>query len=538
MVRMIRIMIRFAAVATILLSLSLPTLAQTPARLYADVGQLRLRLDPGTLFDVPVTIHNAPDGAIPANIHVHLEATNGTIESLVAPANWSCTNSTQSADCAVPALGSACRCSETAHLGLRLPAGSGGGATALTATVSSELPQMDPAATTKAFQIYRRFPVTTTADAGPGSFRDAIESVNRSCGDEPCKIVFEIATPPTGGGWFTITPATPLPAITAKRVVVDGMRQTEISGESNPRGPEIAIDGRLAGEGLVMLSPCESVLSGVAIGNFSTNQGLWFSPSNDPALCHFDALDRREVSRNSIGVDPIGEPWPNLRGLRLDGATGSVHDNVISRNTYSGIWRWAGNPLGLAITNNFIDLNGASGVLLAGPNATISSNVISGNAQMGVALAGESGEIRQNSMYDNGGLGIDRGLDGVDPLDETDRRVNPPTLLSATYDAAGNKTVVTFTVHAQLSGIEANSFDFYANRGPDGDGEIPLGTHYPFANPTRVEIPGDLRGMWIKATTMRYTQVFAKPPARTATTDTVIGDNKMMSELSAAVLVQ
>ncbi len=532
-------MTRFAAVATILLSLCFPSLAQnTPStRLYVDLGLLRLRIDPGTLFDVPVVIHNAPDGASPSNVRVHLDVTNGVMESFVAPMGWSCTTGAQGLDCAVPTLDSSCRCSETAHLGLRMPGGSGGGETKLMATVSSELPQEFPAPATKTLQIYRRFAVTTTSDVGPGSFRDAIETVNRSCGDEPCKIVFEIATPPTGGGWFTITPATPLPAITAKRVVVDALRQTEISGESNPRGPEVAIDGSLAGEGLVMLSPCEAVIAGLALGNFSSNQGLWFAPSNDPALCHFDALDRREVARNSIGIDPTGEPWPNLRGLRLDGATGSVHDNIISHNTYSGIWRWAGNPLGLVVRNNFINLNGASGVLLAGPNATVFSNVISGNAQMGVALAGENAEIRQNSMSDNGGLGIDRGLDGIDPLDETDARVNPPTLLSATYDAEANKTVVTFTVHARLSGIEANSFDFYANRGPDGDGEIPLGTFYPFANPTRVEIPGDLRGMWIKATTMRYTQVFAKPPARTATTNTVIGENKMMSELSAAVLV-
>jgi len=52
------------------------------------------------------------------------------------------------------------------------------------------------------------FPVTTTADSGPGSLRQAILNANANPG--PDQITFAIP----GGGLHTITPPSPLPTIT------------------------------------------------------------------------------------------------------------------------------------------------------------------------------------------------------------------------------------------------------------------------------------------------------------------------------------
>ncbi|HKR63346.1 MAG TPA: hypothetical protein VJZ00_06405, partial [Thermoanaerobaculia bacterium] len=145
-------------------------------------------------------------------------------------------------------------------------------------------------------------------------------------------------------------------------------------------------------------------------------------------------------------------------------------------------------------------------------------------------------EIRRNFMRDNGGLGIDRDLNGIDPIDETNARVNAPTLLAATYDASTNKTIITAVV--SVDGPYGRAFDLYANDGPDGDGETPIATTYPAFNPVRFEVPGDYRGKWINATVMRYTPVFAKPPDKLATQQVVYGLDKSTSELSNAVLVK
>ena len=205
-------------------------------------------------------------------------------------------------------------------------------------------------------------------------------------------------------------------------------------------------------------------------------------------------------------------PWPNLRGLNLDGALATVSKNVVSHNQFSGIGMWSGS---VRFENNRIESNGASGIFL-GPevaNTVIVNNVITNQRDMGVAAARGKArvEIRGNAMKDNRGLGIDWGLDGVSPVDADDRNgpSNAPVLLSATYDAAQKKTLVTLSLKS--SSLSSSIFrdglvDFYGNSTPDGDGERLLGTVHvdPDTNGTiTVPVAGDLRGQWLNATWTR-----------------------------------
>ena len=193
---------------------------------------------------------------------------------------------------------------------------------------------------TATLQTYRIFAVTSTADAGPGSLREAMTQADASCTPGPCKIAFEINGPVPPEGWFTIMPATELPVIRAQRVALDGTFQTRFSGDTNPRGPEVAIDGHLALRGLQLRSSCEAVVEGLAIGNFIGGDGL--SVSGDFRDCNFQQPDRRLVTGNYIGVDPTGTvAWPNQRGLNIEG-NGEVRENVISRNKWSAVWFWRG----------------------------------------------------------------------------------------------------------------------------------------------------------------------------------------------------
>jgi hypothetical protein len=101
--------------------------------------------------------------------------------------------------------------------------------------------------------------------------------------------------------------------------------------------------------------------------------------------------------------------------------------------------------------------------------------------------------------------------------------------LSAVYDAANGKTVVTMTVKSENLGQYSNVsvIDFYTNASPDGDGEQPYTWTYgdPETDGTiTVSVPGDLRGKWLNATWTRITDYEYYAPAVT-------------SELSNAVFV-
>jgi hypothetical protein len=418
--------------------------------------------------------------------------------------------------------------------------------------LSAQIIHLTTAVTPQSFQVLT---VETTADAGPGSLRAAIETANSLT--KPVQIEFHLPPPVPAEGWFTIVPESPLPPILNERVFVDGKSQTRFTGDTNPRGPEIAIDGRRAHRGLEIHSACLARVEGLALGNFDENQGLWFTKSH---VCtdNFSPTDVRLVADNYIGTDPTGTvAWPNLRGIRGDFGSGTIRNNLISGNTYSGMWIWITegrfesfqieeNKFGVAADGVTPLPNGAAGILF-GPrvSADVRRNVIANHPGMGIALVpGETYVgIHENSMRDNGGLGIDWSIDGVSPFLEDDSQApNAPVLLSAFYDAATNRTyfnVVSKAIRPGADGI-ALGLSFYANRGPDGDGEQWLADASVYANDGsayQTFIPGDHRGKWINATLTRAPILFARPPGGVSAEFATFGDDST-SELSNAIFVE
>jgi hypothetical protein len=341
---------------------------------------------------------------------------------------------------------------------------------------------------------------------------------------------------------------------------VDGKSQTRFTGDTNTRGPEIAIDGRRAHRGLEIHSPCMARVEGLVLGNFDEKQGLWFTKSGTcPSNVFSYASDVRLVMDNYIGTDPTGRvAWPNLRGLRGDFGSGSIRNNVISGNTYSGMWIWITegrfesylieeNRIGVAADGVTPLPNGAAGMLL-GPrvSADVRRNIIANHPGMGIALVpGETYVgIRENSMHDNGGIGIDWSIDGVSPIKEDDGAFQPnaPVLLSGFYDAGTNRTYFNVTTKSRRPGANGVSFglDFYANAGPDGDGEQWLQSANVETFDGRAylaSIPGDHRGKWINATLTRSPILFVRPPGGISTQGATFGDDST-SELSNSVLVE
>ena len=343
--------------------------------------------------------------------------------------------------------------------------------------------------------FYREFSVTTPANEGPGSFRQAILDSNAQCPTgTPCRISFEIPDAPPAEGWFTIALASPLPAILGAEITIDGERQTAITGDTNPRGPEVFLDGRAVtiADGL-LFNGVTATVRGLAIGGF---------PGNGILVLKSKPI----IQNNDIGVDPTGTvPVPNgLRGIMGDGFNAEISGNVLSHNRRSGLFLWHGAN----IHDNRIESNGASGMFLGGltvfDSDIVIDNVITGNHDFGIALADKgSFEIRANTIAHNGGGGIDVGLNGRTPRIETFAgTLATPRVTSARYDAASGDTIIEGVVtEAAFSAVERTVF-LYANHAVDADGfaegerflgAVPLGAGFAFS----LRVHDDLRGLYV-----------------------------------------
>ncbi|ADV63588.1 hypothetical protein Isop_3023 [Isosphaera pallida ATCC 43644] len=151
------------------------------------------------------------------------------------------------------------------------------------------------------------FTVTNTSDSGPGSLRQAILNANAS--NQPALIDFRIPTSDPGfvdvdsnlpGGdaepdAFVIRPTTALPALSNPnhRVAIDGRAQTLFTCDTHALGPEIILDGSLAGAtpGLRLVGAQHQVV-GVAIQNF-----------NGPGIV-IDGADQTVIGHSILGGAP------------------------------------------------------------------------------------------------------------------------------------------------------------------------------------------------------------------------------------------
>jgi parallel beta-helix repeat protein len=293
--------------------------------------------------------------------------------------------------------------------------------------------------------------VTTTADSGAGSLRQAILTANANPGLDT--IVFQISgTPP-----FTITPASALPAITDP-VVIDATTEPGYAGK-----PLIELNGASSGSGTIglRLTIGGTTLRGLAInrfplqaleldgpsnviqGNFigtdvtgtiqrdngayailingssgnligGTNAGNGNLVSgglsaNSPGIYILTASNN-VVQGNLIGVNATGTAAFNSvndgvvlynSNTNLIGGPTPAAGNIISGNGASGVYLTAkatgnviqGNRIGTGIagTNAIGNVAGDGVSLIAAPGNVVCSNLISGNGLAGVSIQSTSG---------------------------------------------------------------------------------------------------------------------------------------------------
>jgi hypothetical protein len=236
--------------------------------------------------------------------------------------------------------------------------------------------------------------VTTTADAGAGSLRQAITDANTSPGADT--IEFNIV----GSGVQTITLASGLPMVT-DGVTINGYTQPGSSANTNP--PEqgsnavilIEINGAAAAASGLDVSATPVVVRGLAINR--SGNGIYLRSLSAGAI----------VAGNFIGLDPAGAAPPGPQGIGvyivgpanvLIGGTAPADRNVISGNTTNV--NTDGVTTNLQIKGNLIgtDATGTkstgstTGVIASsattGGTTPAERNVISGNTGWGVRGGG------------------------------------------------------------------------------------------------------------------------------------------------------
>ena len=381
------------------------------------------------------------------------------------------------------------------------------------------------------------YTVTSTADSGAGTLRDAIALANGSGGADT--IAFNIAGP----GVHTISLTSALPTI-SDAVVIDASTQPGFSGK-----PLIALDGAIAGGGVAGLvldaGSSGSTIRGLEIGNFASSAVRILGSSGNLIAGNFLGTNAAGTAAagNQVGVFISSSSTNNIIG-----GTSAGDRNVISANTVDGVQILGassgnlviGNIIGLDVTGTVSLGNTNQGVAIFG-NATNNTvggtasgegNVIAGNGGKGVAvtIAGTTGNrILGNSIYSNGGLGIDLDATGVTANDGNDSDTganglqNYPDLTSAAASAASTH------ITGALQSTASRSFriELFANTVADGSGH---GEGQRFLGATTVSTDGSGKAYF----TYDTSNVSVGEYITATATDLTTGDT---SEFSAALRV-
>ncbi len=317
--------------------------------------------------------------------------------------------------------------------------------------------------------LLTNFPVTTTADSGPGSLRAELALAEASSGDT---VTFNIS----GSGVHIIhfTSADPTYTYTALPVfnfpvTIDGTTQLGYSGS-----PVIQIDGS-------MISG--SFIDGLYVGaGGCTIKGVDITGFSGTGIV-LDTGGSNTIENNYIGADTTGATADGNAGggIAVYGSpSNQIIENVVSGNSFTG-----GSPNGQAaiyianagangnvIAGNFVGTNstataalanGGAGAFVAGgaQNTRIGAsgsnavsdaaarNIISGNSYNGVVILGTSSGANTTGTIVAGnyigiaaaGTALPNGSDGV--VIEGGAQSNRVGVNGSDADAAGEKNVIS-----------------------------------------------------------------------------------------------
>ncbi len=241
------------------------------------------------------------------------------------------------------------------------------------------------------------------------SLREAIRAANLNPGADDIRF----SIPP--GGVQTITPLSPLPAVTGP-TTIDAASQPGYAGS-----PLIQLRGGAAGatSGL-HLQGGSSTVRAMAIFDFALDAISISGPGANTILVNYLGTDAGGMGSGNAG-----------NGIRItDSANNRVEDNVISANDDHGVLIQGGAAVGNRLVGNKIGTTASGGALgntlhgvlvqagaslnVIGDTPSGDGNTIGYNGLAGVAItSGTRNSVRRNSIHSNAALGIDLGVSCV-----------------------------------------------------------------------------------------------------------------------------
>ncbi len=247
--------------------------------------------------------------------------------------------------------------------------------------------------------------VTTNADSGAGSLRQAINDGNT---DSP-PVTINFAIPPFDGTVQTILLQTNLPPIT-NLLAINGFSESGSSPGTSPgtlmNNPVllIALDGSLLGAGTAtgLTFTVAGSVQGLTIQNFN---GVGVSVTNSVTI------SENVISNSSIGVscgdtNSLTGNFLVLNGtaIQLWGSSNTCTANVVTNNLNDGLDVFGGNN---SVIGNLISANSSNGVDVASSTNTLANNIISTNSAAGIVIAGDNNSLSNDTISTNGADGVD-----------------------------------------------------------------------------------------------------------------------------------
>ncbi len=252
------------------------------------------------------------------------------------------------------------------------------------------------------------FTVTSTADSGPGSLRQAILDANANPGAD--EVEFNIA----GAGPHTIQPVSALPALT-DLVTIDGLTQSGANCSSWPATLQIVINGAQAPNGTngLALSGGDSTVRGLVINGFRSEAAIVIDSDSNAVECNILGTDQSGTSG--------GFALNNDRGVHINGGNNNVvggavvsKRNLISNNDDGVLLEGgatgntlAGNFFGTDITGMIALENDSGIVFLDAPG-----NIV-GGADHDAGVCNKSCNLISGSDFDGGVVVDDAAADDL-----------------------------------------------------------------------------------------------------------------------------
>ena len=235
--------------------------------------------------------------------------------------------------------------------------------------------------------LFNTYVVTTTANSGTGSLRDAISKANSHSGSDT--IQFKI-----GSGLKTIAPSSSLPQLTGP-TTIDGTTQSGYSGK-----PLIELRGNSGGGGNgLLLTGGSSTVKGLIINRFSSCGILIINHGGDTIKnCYLgtDASGTYDAGNGAKGI--VVQASNNTIGGTSSGDRNVISGNGCGIQLYTSAASYnkiLGNYIGTDYTGTKGIQNGVDGIAIRsaahntiGGTTAGSKNVISGNGTDGIVCNG------------------------------------------------------------------------------------------------------------------------------------------------------